>query len=128
MDIKITSFDRKIFGFSISADDYYYPLNNPFTPLYYYNPIKTTRLNVERKFLGSSMPDASLNNRGFNIFVRAYENDGTLKVTQITNISLNLKNIKYDYDNPQTSPNRLYIIDYSDTFENLIGQDFSQYR
>ena len=48
VDTKIVFFDQKIFDFSIDADDYHYPLDNPFTPIYHYNPNNTTRKNTDR--------------------------------------------------------------------------------
>ena len=44
------------------------------------------------------------------------------------NVSLNSSNIKYDFIAPQTSHNRLYSINYSNTLETLLGKDFSQYK
>ena len=128
VDTKIVSFDTKIFDFSIGADGYYYPLGNPFTPLYYYNPNNTTRINTDRMFVGSSISDANLKNRGFDMYVRAYKQDGTFKLIALVRVSLSISNIKYDCIAPQRSYNRLYTIDDSVTLETLLGKDFSQYK
>ena len=79
-------------------------------------------------FLGSSMSDANLNNRYFKMYVRAYNQDGTFKLVEFLNISLNSSNIKYDFIAPQTSHNRLYSINHSNTLENIFGKYFSQYK